>query len=92
MFLICDKKDFENFLILSMIVSFALTLLSQCPEAVVRGVPHPTPPAHPLPPPLIFLLRLFYYLFCRRGNNESGLNFKRDFGDILQTENITTLH
>ena len=29
MFPICDKKDFENFLILSMIVSFALTLLSR---------------------------------------------------------------
>ena len=28
-FPICDKKDFENFLILSMIVSFALTLLSR---------------------------------------------------------------
>ena len=26
---ICEKKDFENFLILSMIVSFALTLLSR---------------------------------------------------------------
>ena len=29
MFPICNKKDFENFLILSMIVSFALTLLSR---------------------------------------------------------------
>ena len=29
MFSVCDKKDFENFLILSMIVSFALTLLSR---------------------------------------------------------------
>jgi hypothetical protein len=29
MFPICDKKDFENFSILSMIVSFALTLLSR---------------------------------------------------------------
>ena len=29
MFPICDKKNFENFLILSMIVSFALTLLSR---------------------------------------------------------------
>ena len=29
MFPIHDKKDFENFLILSMIVSFALTLLSR---------------------------------------------------------------
>ena len=28
MFPICDKKNFENFLILKMIVSFALTLLS----------------------------------------------------------------
>ena len=29
MFPICNKKDFENFLILSMIVGFALTLLSR---------------------------------------------------------------
>ena len=29
MFPICDKKDFENFLILSMIVIFALTILSR---------------------------------------------------------------
>ena len=31
MFPICDKKDFENFLVLSMIASFDL-------EAVVRGI------------------------------------------------------
>ena len=29
MFPICDKKDFENFLILGMIVIFALTILSR---------------------------------------------------------------
>ena len=29
MFPMCDKKDFENFLILSMIVIFALTILSR---------------------------------------------------------------
>ena len=38
MFPICDKKDFENFLILSMIVIFALTILSRSIKVVLALV------------------------------------------------------
>ena len=35
---LCDKKDFENFLILSMMVSFALTLLSRGSSWIVTSL------------------------------------------------------